>query len=360
MFKHHLSFAFWGAAATGGPLQNPPGESLESGAAPAAPVEAPPAGEQGDPAADGDPADAIGDEPAGEAAPVDDNDVDDDDALVDDLPEPRVRTRLRRTQRQWKQARPVIDALRSISGDGRLPDARTVTTLAQESAYYREINDVLTRKPELLQAILKAKQELDGGDSSTAATAADPAAAESDQPTPFDESDWPFETETPQGKRMLAMARELHELKHSARQAQTLAQRATQTQQTAELATIENDWKTAAIAAAEKAFPTDVAARRLFVNNVWHQFERLKQTNRLKGTNARQVIAELAAPFTRRQATKARGAATTAARTVTNNATLPRTVRPGSTSPAPGAGAAPKTRETLADARKSFFGRLQG
>lgn len=279
----------------------------------------------------------------------DDDDAAGDDDVAEHLPESAVRNRLRRTQRFATRARPIVERFRDPK-TGKWATGDEVDRTLRKARDFDEIESVLTRSPEAVQFLMKERARLDAlerGETPAAAAAEDP---------PFNEEEWPYETDTPQGQRLLALAKSDHENKTLLRKMQQRLDGLGTKDEEREFAQVNETWKAATLAAAEKEVAPEY--RNLFIKGVNRLFRELKSQGRLTKANVNAVIdAELADVRAAKKAAT-RTTTTAASRTVAANANLPRVPRPGQVTPA-AAGASTK-RETLKDGSSSFFARVRG
>lgn len=302
-----------------------------------------------DPSADdgGDP-----DAAAREAAGGDDDDdpAADDDVVAEQLPETAVRNRLRRTQRFATRARPIVERFRDPK-TGKWASPEDVDRTIRESRDFQQIDYVLTRSPKALQFLIDERARLDALERGDAA-----AAAAADEDPAFNEEEWPYETESPQGQRLLALAKSDHENKTLLRKMQKRLDGIGTKNEEREFAQVNETWKVATLAAAEKEVAPEY--RNLFVKSVNRLFRELKGQGQLTKANVNAVIdAELADVRAAKKAA-ARTTTTRQSATVAANAGLPRVPRPGQITPA-AAGTSTK-RETMKDSSASFFARVRG
>lgn len=342
------TFATLAAAVLYG-LQGPcetPGTGAGGGAAAPAPAAATPSPDQAGvaepPTLETPPTDA--------AAPIGEDDHDDDAAPTDDdvadhLPETQLRTRHRRTQRFVQRLRPIADRLRDPA-TGRLMPVERVDQMVRNASEFEVIDRILKASPKAVQALMDAQRELEGG---TAAAGGAPAVEE---PPAFNEADWPFETETPEGKRLLQQAKQQHDLVGLVQQLQRqIADQQTQAQ-TRQVGEVEQQWKQQTFTAAAEV---DELYRPMFVNAVAAQFQLLKASGQLTRASVKDVIDRQLATVRQAKKTQTRQTLTRQSATVAANASLPATPRPGTVVPA--SGSQTTKRETIADAKKSFLGR---
>lgn len=216
---------------------------------------------------------------------------------------------------------------------------------------FETLDRVLKASPRAVQMLIEEQQRIERGESGDAAAAGGGA----DEPVAFDEASWPFETETPQGKALLQLARQNHELSSKYR---TLEQQVTGVRTGFErqtVAQIEGQWKQVAFQAANEL---DQVYRPMFIRNIRREFSRLQAAGQLTRANAKDVIdAELREV---RQAKKSaqRSTVTSQSATAAGNRNLPRAPRPGTVVPATGKETTGK-RETIKDARSSFLSKYR-
>lgn len=355
MFRRHLlSLGTWGATAAGGGLcldqaADAGTGGAATGADPAVIVDA-------DPHAGADPAAATADDgdaarTAG-AADGDDDDLDGDDGGADHLPEQTLRTRFRRTQRFLNKRRGLIDRLRDPETRQFISEQQ-LDEMRQHAGYFREIDEVIAADPDLANRLLQAR---------TRRLSGQPAAAAEPAEQVFDEAafraEWGYEVETDAGQKFyrqhLALAKGLHEQTQRNNRLEQRLAGVDQRDQTRSHQQLETQWKQAAIAAAKDV---DEPYRPMFVRAVRAEFQLLKAQGLLDRTTAEQVIARHLDPIRQRNKTTQRTQLNRQSATVAGNGQQPKTPRPGAMTPANGA--APNTkRETIADSRKSFYGRL--
>lgn len=279
-------------------------------------------------------------------------DDDDDDA---DLPEnvrddpKRLRTKLRRTQRQYSAARPVIERLRDPN-TGKLYDARTVDTLLSRARDMEEMEGLFEKRPDLVEAIMAARR----GDA-TSGQKRTIAQAETDTGVAFDEADLPFDATSDSGKFFAAMRREQLEDRKLIKQLVGRLDEQGQRESTRQLSVVEQTWKRETVAAANR-LPEEV--RQLFVNAVQGRYEVARRDRGLGRLNPREVIARELQPYATYLRRQKRGEVGDAARRANNNINRPGPVTRG-TAPA-GAGDSNRGAGTIRDARKSFFSRIGG
>lgn len=339
-----LSFAALGLAAIRGPLLEHAGDP-GGGGAPAGGGRAPESEPTADPA-QGDVPDAA--EAGAEGLDAQDHDdLGNDDAdereFVERLPEPNLRTRVRRAQRYRREAEPIVNLFRGP--DGKLLPAQEVNRMLANHREFENLDRVLRSDPKLVQAFLDADARLRNG--------GQPAAAEDEHP-PFDEETWEFETDTPQGKRLLAEAKRTHALEGELKQLRKLVTGVQQHTQQQSFSTLETKVKSIVM---EGAKQIDPLYQKGFVRGAKAHFEFLRATNRLTPQAMQAFVDDYLAPVVAAKKTNGRAAAGKASAMASANGTLPKTPRPGTVSPAAG-NAQPNTRQTIADGRKAFFQRV--
>lgn len=287
---------------------------------------------------------------AGDTRALADDDTDDDRFPdhddIDTLPEANVRTRLRRTSRFAQRVRPIADRFRRQ--DGKLMSADEVDAILSGHREFQTIDSVLKRSPKAVQFLLEEQRRLEQG-------GGDDAAAGGAEDAPFNEADWPFETETPQGKALLSLGKRQHDQELLIKRltgelggVRTGIERQTVGQ-------LEKEWKSVAFQAASEI---DQPYRPMFIRNVRREFQRLQASGQLTRANAKQVVdAELTEIRAAKKSTQ-RGNVTRQSEVVAGNRTLPRTPRPGTTTPASGKPNGGK-RETMKDASAGFLSRYR-
>lgn len=353
MFRRHILGFLGLSAATGGLcFDTPDGGSGGGPAGGAAVVE----GAAGDPGGAADPADGDHGADAGAAddpaRPADSGDLDDDDAdddVINTLPEQQLRTRHRRTQRWLKKVRPLVERLRGPNRQFMGLDE--LDRALDDSRQYRQIDSVLTRSPEAVQLLMREQQRLDALDRGER-----PAAEAELEDQPFNEQEWEFETDTAQGKRFLAMAKQQHEDNRTLRRLLREVQGVQTGFRTQARTTNEQQWKTATFNAAQEI--DDPTARRWFISGMFNRFDSLERTNKLQTVNLGRLIDDELKDIRAAKRGKTRQTTTRQSETVARNAALPRTPAPGRTTPA-GSDGKPK-RETMQDASKGFLSKYAG
>jgi hypothetical protein len=264
-------------------------------------LEGPDTGSGGTPAStpggDAPPADAGADAPADSADPgataaapgaadADEDDLDDDgaDDVAQHLPEPQVRTRARRLQRQMARMRPIVERFRDpATGKTMTPDQ--VDRLLANARDFDAIDRVFQGSPELMTRFMQERDRIASGQ--PAPSSSRPAAAPTEPAdAPFDESTWPFETDTPTGQRLLQMAKDQHELTRQFRATQRELTAIKQGTEQQTLSQTEQAWKRDTLAAAAEVAPE---YRELFIRGVYYQFELLKSRNQLGAATPKSV-----------------------------------------------------------------------
>lgn len=341
MFRRYLQTSISAAL---GLCCDEPGDGGGGGTPPASGTpgdQAPPA-DGGDPGADDLHAGDGGDD--GDEAP----DLSDE---IDALPETNVRTQLRRQQRFNKRSRPLVERLRDPQ-TGRLMPAADLDRALADARQFQQLDQVFANSPKALQVFLDEQKRL--GQSPAEAAL---AAADMDDDKPFNEDEWEFETDTAQGKRLLAMAKDLHESGRRVRRLEKGLKQTSSTQQEIADRGVEERFKSLALANVDR-IPYDGPIKGQFVNAVYREFMDLKRTGRLTKANAEEIVEKTVLAFGGKQRPGPARTKTTIAQSAAaaGNKELPRTPRPGVVAPVNGQ-PKPKERETIADAAKSFFGR---
>jgi hypothetical protein len=286
-----------------------------------------------------------------DAGDGDDDDEDDDADLpaeVRDDPK-RLRTRLRRTQRQLAPARPILDRLRDPR-TGRLMDERTVDTVLSRARDMEALEALIDKNPELARIIAAASS---GKPISASEAATVAAAAGQGDAGAFNEEDLPFDTSTDSGKFFATLARRVHEQDATIRRLNDQLGQVNQRDVARTVRQVEGEWKTQTIAAANR-LPEQF--RHTFANAVYRAFELAKRDRSLGRVSVRDVIARELQPYARYVRQQQRGDAAAAQRRATNNNNRPGPVTRGTAPARPddsnrGAG-------TIRDARQSFFKRI--
>jgi hypothetical protein len=351
-WKHVLAFSTWSPLT---PFCAPP-DGAGDGGTPAVGGSDAPAGDEGagDDSLSGDaPADNGDDEPAARVDGGRDDDPDDDDdedRELDALPveerAKRLRTRLRRYQRQQRSMRPIAEMFRD--GSGRLMSPQEVQRRLSSAADWDEMNQFLQEHPDIVGQILERKNRGSRG------------AAPDTKPTAFvdpfaDESKLPFDTTTEAGRfivdNLRATAKQNFELRQLIDELRNGVTDVRRRDSARTLQQVEASWKSSTLAAAKEA-GLDPADTELFVERVWNVFERGKFTKSLHRLKVDQVIKDKLAAFKGRRRAAVAGQQNRAER--------------GRTVPPP-AGRGKTTVATAADrnnvggikeARKSLFTRL--
>lgn len=303
-------------------------------------------GAAGDGDAGGDAGD--GDGAARQAAGDEEEDPDDDGLAPEIANDPkRLRTRLRRTQRQLKPFRDVEGALRDPAS-GRLLTPQEITrrfSLADDQA---ELNAFFAEHPDMLEQILERKRGGGRREAAAKPTFVDPFA---------DPSKLPFDATDEAGRffvdNMRAQAKEnfeLRELLNEIREGQQGLQQGVQRER---LSRVEETWKTNTLGAA-KAAGLDAEDTKDFVNNVYRDFRLLGAEKKLDKADVNAVIARNIRPFSRHAAGRSRGAAATQQRMADGNSRRPQPQRQGAPTTAQ---AKTNSKETIKDGRRTFFER---
>jgi hypothetical protein len=324
-----------------------------------------PAAAGADPGAGGDPAhadpgeggadpnDAGGDPDDGEgraAAAGDEDDPEgdsdeDDDRDLDALPEQNIRTRYRRSRRTWRKVEPLVTRLRT--DDGRYITPRDLDDTFQAARDMREIEQLLEGNPDLMSAILDAR----AGRRPKAGAAAEAAAAEA-----FNEAGVPFDTTDENGKFFLQLARDVHEMKRENTRLREQLGQVTQRDAHRTVAQIETAWKGRTLNAV-RDLPEEY--KLAVVNVVQARFDVLKAQRQLHRVRPDDIIAKAIEPYRRYIKGRTRAAAAGAQARATNNQQRPGAVTRG-TSAARSTDTNSQRKETIRDARKSFFARVGG
>lgn len=323
-------------------------------AAPVAPPVAAPAG--GAPAGDagaggeGVVADAGADDGAG--AEGDDIDYDGGAEVVSQtLPEANLRTHSRRLQRQNQKLRAVADTLRHP--DGRRMSPQEVNAVLANAREFENLDRILKSDKAAFDAILRANERLQRGESG-------PAEPEETPLEPFNDEGFQFETETPQGRALLEEFRANHTHRQQSQREIAALRRELQLlrggveQQT--FSQIEQGWKSQTLTAAKTLPP---GLQEDFVERVETEFKLLRATNQLTKANRQQVVERFLARFKKRAGSLSRPQLTRQSAAVVGNGKLPVVPRPGSMSPANGTNQ-PAKRETIVDSRRSLLARARG
>lgn len=292
----------------------------------------------------------------GDAAPGDrraaGNDDDDEDDTDRDLPEEirndpkRLRTHLRRTQRQFGKVRPIAERFRNPT-TGQYMQPQEIDRVLGRAQDMAELETFFADHPDVVQTILEKRR---GGKGAV-------AAAEDTFQDPFaNPADLPWDTETPEGKKFLELfrdgARHTHELRQHIKRLEGQLGQVNQRDTTRTLAGIENTWKSATLAAAARV-PDHL--RESFVTNVWRAYELAKHTKALGRVQVQQVLERELKPYLRAARGAQRQTVAGAQRSAEHNNNIP---RPGTRS---NGAANPKDSNkagTIKDARKSFFDRV--
>lgn len=295
-------------------------------------------------------ADAEGHEAGGAADDdVDDAQLPDESDDVDHLPEANVRTRLRRQQRFLsKHGRPLLERLVDPATGRHMSPQRLDQVLAS-SREFETIDRVLRASPAAVEFLMKEEARLAGR------APANGEARHDDAPADFDAANWPFEVDSAEGKALLQLAKDNHELKATVRELRGGVTGVKSTLETQQLAGIEQQWKQAAFTAANDVDPV---YRAMFVRSVGREFQKLKASGQLTRANAREVIDTELREVRAATKGKKRDGVNRQSAAVATNAGLPRVPKPG-TVVAAGSEGAPK-RETIKDASKGFLSKYRG
>jgi hypothetical protein len=301
-----------------------------------------PGGDGADPADGGDP-DAGGRTAAGrDGADPDDDGGDDDD--IDALPEQNVRTRLRRLQRTVRERHdPILGRFRGP--DGRLMDARQVDDMLSRARDMEQFEQVFQNRPDLLQQVLEAAQGKGGR--------AAQAAAQEVLEEAFDDANIPFETETESGKYLRNLAKTVHELKAENKRLAGQLGQVNEREGTRTLASIENAWKSRTLAAI-KDLPEEY--KLAVVDRVQARFDVLRANRQLGRVRPDEIIRKALEPYQRLLKGRSRTAVAGQQARATNNQQRPAAVTRGTAVARPG-DTNNSGKETIRDARKSFFAR---
>lgn len=280
------------------------------------------------------------------AAGDDDADPEDDGLAPEVANDPkRLRTRLRRLQRQMRPFRDVEGQLRDQSGRLLTPqEINRRFSLAQDQ---EELNAFFAEHPDTLEQILERKR---GGGRRTEAVDefkdpfADPAAIGIDVTDPAGK--WIVD-------QLRGQAKENFDLKQTLKRIeQGLGGVQQQTQQD-RLTRVEQTWKENTLGAAKTAGLSQEDTVD-FVNNVYRDFRLLGAEKKLDKADVRAVIARNLRPFARHAAGRSRGQAAQQQRTAQRNGERPQPQRQGAPTTAQ---AKTNNRETIRDGRTSFFAR---
>ncbi len=298
----------------------------------------------GDPAAPVEPADPAAVAAGGDGDDLSDDDPDDDAEVAEHLPEPVARTRLRRVQRLLSRSRPLLERLKGPGGKYLTPEE--IDRHLANSREFANIDAVLSKSKRAVQVLLEEQERLARGDQGTAAGDDFPA---------FDEATWPFETDTPEGKKLLELGKELHETKRALHEMRRDVTGTKQERQQERLEQLNTRWRDATFKAAAEL---DEPYRPIFIRSVKREFERLQLRGELTKANAEDVINRELAELRAHKKTTTRSTTTRQSAAVARNSTLPAAVRPGAVQPA--AAGATNKRETLKDASKGFLAKYRG
>lgn len=280
---------------------------------------------------------------------------DDDDDVDQDLPpeirdDPkRLRTHLRRTQRQFGRVRPIAERFRDPS-TGQYMQPQQIDRVLGRAQDMEELETFFAENPDIVQGIVARRQ---AGGRRGGATPEDAFV------DPFaNEDDLPWDTKTPEGKKFLELfrdgAKSNHDLKTQIKRLEGQLGQVNQRDTTRTIAGIESAWKTSTLAAAAKV-PEQY--RETFVNSVWRTFALAKAQRQLGKVQLRDVIERELKPYVRAARGAQRTTAAGAQRAAEHNTTIPRPGARGSTSAA-GPNDSNKSVGTIRDGKKSFFARL--
>jgi hypothetical protein len=271
-----------------------------------------------------------------------------------DLPEEirndpkRLRTRLRRTQRQFGAVRPIADRFRDDNGRFLPPqEIDRVIGRAQDMA---ELEQFFEQHPDIIQTIAERRRR--GGQPAAA------AAADEQFQDPFADPKFKAEWDesTPSGRQFLELfrdrAREAWQLRRDLKAVQQTLTQLTQRDTTRTVAGIETTWKTATLAAAAQV---PEVSRRTFVNAVYRAFELAKTRGQLGKVNVQRLIQSELEPYVRANRGRQRQTVAGQQQRAERNTTIPRPGRGQTT-----AAQATETNRvgTIRDGRKSFFERI--
>lgn len=306
------------------------------------------AGDQGDGGDAGDGGAGDGDEGLHTRGDAGDGDEDpDDDGLAPEVANDpkRLRTRLRRTQRQLKPFRDLEGTLRDRA-TGRLLTPQEVTRRMQLAEDQEELNSFFAEHPDVLQQVLERKRG--GGRAAQAEEFQDPFA---------DLTKLPFDATDESGRffvdQFRTQAKENFELRQMLKRIEQGLTGVQQTTQRERLGRVEQQWRDTTLSAAKEA---GLAGEDLqdFVNGVYRDFQLFGATKKLDRANVQEVITRNLRPFRRAAAGRTRGQAATQQQQARTNGGKPQPHRQG----APTTAQARTTgKETLKDSRRSFFER---
>lgn len=280
----------------------------------------------------------------------DDPDDDDPDA---DLPEDirndpkRLRTHLRRTQRQFGRVRPIAERFRDPA-TGQYMQPQQIDRVLGRAQDMEELETFFNDHPDVVQLIMEKRR---GGRGA--------AAAEDAFVDPFaNPADLPWDTETPEGKKFLELfrdgAKSNHELRTQIKRLEKQLGQVDQRDTARTIGGIEANWKTQTLEAAKKV-PQEY--RETFVNSVWRSFELAKTRRQLGKVRVDQVLERELKPYVRASRGAQRTNVAGAQQRAEHNTTIPRPGARGSTSAA-GPADSNKGVGTIRDGKKSFFARL--
>lgn len=321
----------------------------------AAPAGGDPAGEGGDPADEGgggpDGGDPVGDAAAAAAAaaadgPDADDPEDDWAGLPQDLRDnPKLlRTRHRRLQRQFSQAKPIVERFRDANG--QLMSADQVDRVLQRAREMEEFDGFLDENPDVVTTILERRKA--GGRA---------PAAEDVYQDPFANAEaLPFDTATETGRFLQAtfsrIGRENHELRQQIRQVLAGVGDLRTSDQARTVAQHEQVWRSAVLEGI-KELPEE--SRGIFANSIYRAFQLAKGNGTLARVNVAQLVERELAPFRRAGRARTRTDAAAAQRRATGAQSTPQPQR-GRTAPVD-PNATTKVG-TIRDGKRSFFTRL--
>lgn len=288
-----------------------------------------------------------GADPDRTAADVDDLDDDDDTIdreISDNLPEANVRTLNRRNQRRLRRMQPYADRLRDPRTGQWLPVEELDRRLGQ-AREFEDIDAVLRSSPRAVQVLMEEQARMQGRG----------AAPAEERDEPFNEQDWPYETDTPQGQRLLAMAKSQHANEQLLKRVMRRLDQTDQRFEHGSVEQLEGRWK-GELKTAVVDVPEEF--RQHIVDTVRDKFQLLRANGQLKRVNPTAVINSIVAPFRTKGKKATRDANNRASAMAAGNTRLPQTPRPGAQSPATGK---EKTneRETMRHASKGFLAKYR-